>query len=67
VRQQVWPVEYRGTEKGRMAIVSFLSASSGRRQIDNSDIDAIKTLVSLPNYDTGQIERWLDAYFRDVT
>ena len=49
-----------------MALVNFLAECAGRTQLDASDFDAIKTLVSLPNKDENQLGQWLDAYFRDV-
>jgi hypothetical protein len=49
-----------------MGLVTFLSECCGRRQIDATDIDAIKTLIALPTKDEEQIGKWLDAYFRDV-
>jgi hypothetical protein len=59
------PTEYANVLS--MALVNFLAECSGRKQLDASDFDAIKTLVSLPTKDNRQIEQWLDAYFRDVT
>jgi len=50
-----------------MALVNFLAECAGRKQLDTSDIDAIKTLVSLPTKDEKQLGQWLDAYFRDVS
>jgi hypothetical protein len=35
-------------------------------QIDRSDIQAIKALVTLPTKDEHQLGLWLDAYFPDV-
>jgi hypothetical protein len=49
-----------------IALVSFLAECCGRKQLDTSDIDAIKTLVSLPTKDEKQLGQWLDAYFRDA-
>ena len=49
-----------------IALVTFLAECCGRKQLDKSDIDAIKTLVSLPTKDEIQLGQWLDAYFRDV-
>ncbi len=50
-----------------MGLVNYLAECSGRRQLDATDIDAIKTLVALPVKDRWQIEQWLNAYFRDVS
>ena len=58
------PVEY--AQSLSMALISFLAECSGRRQVDATDIDAIKTLIALPTKDEEQIGKWLDAYFRDV-
>jgi len=49
-----------------MAIVNFLAECCGRKQLDQSDFEAVKTLVSLPIKDEKQLGQWLDAYFRDV-
>ena len=50
-----------------MALVNFLAECSGRKKLDGSDVDAIKTLVSLPTKDEPQLEQWINAYFGDVT
>jgi hypothetical protein len=49
-----------------MALVNFLAERCGRKDLDNGDFDAIKTLVSLRIKDEKQLPQWLDAYFRDV-
>lgn len=59
------PPEY--AEALSVALVSFLSESSGRSTLDASDIDAAKTLVALPVKDQNQLTRWMDAYFREVS
>ena len=46
--------------------MSFLAESSGRKQLDTSDIEAVKALVGLPIKDDKQLALWMDAYFRDV-
>lgn len=49
-----------------IAIVSFLAESDGRKQLDKSDFEAVKALVSLSIKDEKQFGQWMDAYFRDV-
>jgi len=49
-----------------MALVNYLAECSGRTQLDATDFDAVRTLVSLPVKDQTQLEQWLKAYFRDV-
>jgi hypothetical protein len=44
-----------------------LAESCDRKQLDKSDIDAVKALVGLPVKDDKQLALWMDAYFRDVT
>jgi hypothetical protein len=58
------PPEY--AEALSIALVSFLSECAGRTNLDNSDIEAVKTLVALPTKDKNQLTKWMDAYFRDV-
>jgi len=49
-----------------IALVSFLAESCGRKQLDKSDFEAVKALVSLPIKNEKQFGQWIDAYFRDV-
>lgn len=58
------PSEY--SEALSIALVSFLAESCGRMQLDKSDFQAVKVLVSLPTKDEKQLGQWFDAYFRDV-
>ena len=47
--------------------VSACATGAKQQEFSRSDIDAIKTLVSLPTKDEKQLGQWLDAYFRDVS
>jgi hypothetical protein len=48
-----------------LALVRFLARQSGRA-VDESDNEAIKALSEIDTDDVNQLEKWLDAYYRDV-
>lgn len=60
----VVPSEY--SDALSVALVSFLAESSGRKQLDKSDFEAVKALVSLPTKDEKLLTQWMESYFRDV-
>ena len=47
------------------ALARFLARQSGRA-VDDSDKEAIKSLSEIDTDDVHQVEKWLDAYYRDV-
>jgi hypothetical protein len=49
-----------------LALVRFLARQSGR-SVEDADKEAVRALAELDATDPYQLERWLDAYFRDVS
>lgn len=47
------------------ALVRFLARQCGR-SVDEADKAAVKALAEIDCHEAGQVEQWLDAYFRDV-
>lgn len=58
------PVDY--GQALSIALVTFLAESAGRKNLDPSDLRAVKDLFSLPIKDETVLGQWLDSYFEDV-